>query len=222
MQQKQHGAVGHARQAGAEAPGKALGLVLAAHFLLDLLPFHAEGRVGEHVVEVPAGVAVVAEGVAEHDVGHVLALDEHVGLADGVGLGVELLPVDGQAGLGVVLVQVFAGHAEHAARAGRGVVQGAHHAGFGQHGVVLDEQQVHHQADDFARGEVLAGGFVGQLGELADQLLEHGAHIGVADHARVQVDLAELFGHLIEQAGPGQALDLGLKFEVLEDVAHFG
>jgi hypothetical protein len=66
---------------------------------------------------------------------------------------------------------------QHAAGAGGGVVHGAHHAGLGQGLVVLDEQQVDHQADHLARGEVLAGGLVGELGELADQLLEHGAHL---------------------------------------------
>jgi len=40
--------------------------------------------------------AIGGEGVAEDDVGDVLALDEHVGLADGVGLGIELLPIHDQ------------------------------------------------------------------------------------------------------------------------------
>jgi hypothetical protein len=38
----------------------------------------------------------------------------------------------------------------------------------------------------------------------------------------VQVDLGELFRHLVEQPGLGQALDLGVEFEALEDVAHGG
>ena len=52
--------------------------------------------------------------------------------------------------------------------------------------VVLDEQQVDHEADDVARGEVLAGGLVGDFGELADQLLEDQAHVVVADLVGVQ------------------------------------
>ena len=71
---------------------------------------------------------VLREGVAEGDVADVLALDEHVRLADGVGLVVQLLPEHGEAGLGVVLGQVLVGHREHAAGAGRRVVQGAHDA----------------------------------------------------------------------------------------------
>ena len=96
MQQEQQRAVGDARQAGAEAAVEALLLVLLADFLLDLLPLHAEGRIGEHVVEFLPRMAVVGERVAEHDVGDILALDQHVGLADGVGLGVELLAEHGE------------------------------------------------------------------------------------------------------------------------------
>ena len=73
---------------------------------------------------------------------------------------------------GFMLGQMLAGDGQHAARAGRGVVDGAHHARLGQHIVILDEEQVDHEADDFARGEVLSGGLVGEFGELADQFLE--------------------------------------------------
>ena len=96
VHQEQQRPVRDARQAGAEAAVVPLLLVLVADLLLDLLPLHAEGRIGEAVVEGLAGVAVVGQGVAEHDVRHVLPLDQHVGLADRVGLRVELLPVDHQ------------------------------------------------------------------------------------------------------------------------------
>ena len=69
---------------------------------------------------------------------------------------------------------------------------------------------------------MLTGGFVGEFGELANQFLEHRAHVGVADALWVQVDLAEFFAHLVQQAGLGQALHLSLEFEVLENIAHFG
>ncbi len=222
VQQEQQRAIADARQAGAEAAVEALLLGLLADLLLDLLPLHAEGRIGEHVVEVLAGQAVVGERVAEDDVGDVLPLDQHVGLADGVGLGVQLLPVHHQPRLRVVLGQVLLGHAQHAAGAGRRVVEGAHHAGLGQGVVVLDEQQVDHQPDDFARGEVLPGRLVRELGELADQLLEHRAHLRVADDVRVQVDVGELLGDQVQQSGLGQPVDLGVELEALEDVAHRG
>ena len=69
-----------------------------------------------------------------------------------------------------------------------GVVDGAHHAGLGQHVVILDEDQVDHEPDDFAGREVLSGGLVGDFSELADQLLEDRAHFGVGDRLRVEVD----------------------------------
>ena len=50
--------------------------------------------------------------------------------------------------------------------------------------LVLDEQQVHHQPDDLAGREVLAGGLVGELGEPADQLLVEVAHLQVRDRRR--------------------------------------
>ena len=64
VQQEQQRAVRDAGQAGAEASVVALASVLLADFLLDLLPFHAERRIGQHVVEFPVRVAVVREGVA--------------------------------------------------------------------------------------------------------------------------------------------------------------
>ena len=111
---------------------------------------------------------------------------------------------------------------QHAARAGRRVVDRAHDAGLGQHVVVLDEQQIDHQADDLARREVLAGRLVGEFRELADQLLEDEAHLCVADLVGVQVDAGELLGDLIEQPALGQPVDLGGEVEPLEDVADGG
>ena len=213
-------AVRHARQARPEAAVVALLLVLLADGLFDLLPLHAERRVGEHVVEQLSHQAVVAEGVAQHDVADVLAADQHVRLADGVRLGVQFLAEERQPRLGVQLEQILAGHAKHAAGAGRGVVHHADHAGFGQSIAVLDEQQVHHQPDHLAWGEVLTGRLVGQFGELADQLLEHQPHLHVVHALRVQVDGRELLGHQVQQLGLVQPLDGGGEVEMLEDGAH--
>ena len=220
VQEEEQGAVADARQAGAEASVVALFGELLADEGLDFFPLDPEGRIGQGVVEDLAGQAVGGEGVAEDDVGDVLALDEHVRLADGVGLGVQLLAVHDQAGVRVDLGQVLAGHAEHAAGAGGGVVEAAHHARPGQGFIVLDEEQVHHQANHLARGEVLPGGLIGELGKLADQLLEHRAHPGIAHHLRVQVDVRELLGDQIEQTGLGEAVDLQVELEALEDVPH--
>jgi len=117
---------------------------------------------------------------------------------------------------------VLARDAQHAAGAGGGIVDGAHHAGFCEGVVVLDEEEIHHEPDGVARGEVLPGGLIGKLGELADQLLEDCAHLRIADDLRMEVDVGELFGDEVEQAGLGELLDLGVELEALEDVAHGG
>ena len=69
---------------------------------------------------------------------------------------------------------------------------------------------------------MLSGGLIGNFGELADQFLEHGAHLGIADGLGMQVDVGELLGHQIQQSGLGQPVDLGMEVEGLEDVAHGG
>ena len=97
---------------------------------LLLLPLHAERRVGQHVVEgalLAVGVAVEAvlgEGVAENDVVGVLALDEHVRLADRPGFVVPVLPEQVRVGFGVQVADVLLGHREHAAGAAGRIVDG--------------------------------------------------------------------------------------------------
>jgi hypothetical protein len=88
--------------------------------------------------------------------------------------------------------------------------------------VVLDEQQVDHQANHLARGEVLARCLVGQLGELPDQLLVQVAHLEVGHLVGVQVDLGELGHHQVEQLRAVQPVDLGGEVELVEHVAGRG
>ncbi len=108
-------------------------IALALDEPLLLLPLHAERRIGEHVVERPAAAsrvaieAVLGEGVAEHDVVGVLALDQHVGLADRPGLIVPVLAEEVRAGVGVQLTDVLLGDREHAAGAAGRVVDGLDH-----------------------------------------------------------------------------------------------
>ena len=101
VQQKQQRTVADTRQAGAEATVKSLLFGFLADFLFDFLPLNAERRIGEHVVEHLAVQAVGGKRIAENDVGDVLALDEDVGLADGIGLGVQLLSVHDHPGVGI-------------------------------------------------------------------------------------------------------------------------
>ena len=92
--------------------------------------------------------------------------------------------------------------------------------GLGQHLIVLGEEQVHHQPDDLARGEVLTGRLVRQLRESPDQLLVEVAHLEVGDDIGVQVDLGELADHLVEQVGLVEPGDLGVEVELLDDVSR--
>jgi hypothetical protein len=77
---------------------RVLQLLLAAHAFEVALPALAVGRIGEHEVELAGAVGVVGKRRvlrAADDVvrGLAVALEQQVGFADGVGLAVDLLPV---------------------------------------------------------------------------------------------------------------------------------
>jgi len=132
-------AVVHARESGAEAAFVAEDFV----FLFDggglLLPVHAEGRIGEEVVEFVRAELVVGERVAEPNFAVLVAFDEEVGGGDGKGALVVVLAEDPELGLRVVLVQVTLGFRQHAAGATGGVEEFADGAGPGEQVVVVDE-----------------------------------------------------------------------------------
>ena len=70
--------------------------ILPAHRFEVILPALAVGWIGEHELELSGGKGVVRErgvfGAADDILGVVaLALQQHIGLADGVGFGVDLL-----------------------------------------------------------------------------------------------------------------------------------
>ena len=123
MLEEEQRAVVDAWQAGAETAvvAERFGLLLDVAALL--LPLHAEGGIGEHVVEGPPSAPVVVlegvprEGVPEADVVVVLALDEHVGLADRPRLVVPVLPEEVEVRFRVEGVDVLLGHREHSAGA---------------------------------------------------------------------------------------------------------
>jgi hypothetical protein len=108
---------------------------------------------------------------------------------------------------------------QHAAGAAGRIADGDDDAGLGEHAGVGLQQQVDHELDDFARGEVVAGRFVGGFVEAPDQVFEHQPHGDVVDLARMQVDLGELGDHLIEAIGFFELLDLLFELEALEDLA---
>ena len=130
-----------------------------------------DGKASLESVECSGPPTMLSGGLA-------LALEQQVGLADGVGLGVDLLAVEVRGDLLAVLggesLQRLLGDGEHAAGAAGAVVE--------QVGARLDlvgdrqEDQVRHQLDGVARRPVLAGLLVVLLVEAADQLLEDRAH----------------------------------------------
>jgi len=218
VQQEQQRAIGHTRQAGAEAAVKALFAVLVGDLLLNLLPLHAERRVTEHEVEAAVGQLVVGQGVAQLDAGDVLALDQHVRLADGVGLGVELLAMQRHGDLLADGLDVLVALGEEAAGAGSRVVDGDDAVGL-ELVVLPGDHQRGGQVHDIAWGEVLPGGFVGAFCELTDQLFEDDAHAEVADALGAQISRGKALHHLIQQVGGGELLHEVFKVEVLEDLA---
>ena len=213
--------------------------VLAAHALEIALPALAVGRIGEHEIELARREGVVRQrrvlGPADDVVrGVALALEQQVCLADGVGLGVDLLAVKVRGHLLAVfrgeLLQRLLGDGQHAARAAGAVVE--------QIGARLDlvrdrqEDQLRHQLHGVARRPVLARFLVVLLVEAADQLLEHRAHgvivearvldraVPVLHRIRAQVDVRreELLDQRAECVGLREAGDLVAEFELLEDV----
>ena len=155
-----------------------------------------------------------------------LALDQHVGLADCVGLGVDLLAVEPRLDLQASLLadggERFLGHGQHAAGTA-GVVKQQVGAGLD---LVLDRQehQVGHQPHRIARRPVLAGLFVVVLVELAHQFFEHGAHRVVVDAGRRQVNVGieEFVDQGAQRVCLGERTQLVAKFEVVEDVLDVG
>ena len=135
---------------------------------------------------------------------------------------VVVLPVDVEPRGAVVVPQVVLRFGQHAAGAAGGVEELAHGPGGGEQIVVVDEEDAHHQPDDLARREVIARGLVRQLVEAADEVLEEESHLLVRDPVGVQVDVAELRDHEVQEVRLAHLLDFGLEIEEFEDVAHVG
>ena len=141
------------------------------------------------------------------------ALEQHVRLADGVGLGVDLLAVEQALDLLAALRadrrERLLGDGEHAARAAGAVVE---QVGAGLDlGLDRQEHEVRHQPHGVARRPVLARLLVVLLVELADQLLEDRAHRVVVDAGRREVDVRveELVDQRADRVGLGQRLAAG-------------
>jgi len=91
MLEKQERAVVGSGRPHLKAASKPFLFVFAHNLVFDLLPRDPERRIREHIVEGPAREPSSVEGIPV-DVLRLLALDEHVRVTDGMGLGDSLCP----------------------------------------------------------------------------------------------------------------------------------
>lgn len=84
------------------------------------------------------------------------------------------------------------------------------------------EEEIDHELDRLALGEVLPGLLVGLLRADSDEFLEDVSHLGVVHAARRQVDGGELLDDEEEQVFLGHFRDLRVEAETLHDVADVG
>ena len=114
----------------------------------------------------------------QHDVVGVLALDEHVGLADGPGFVVPVLAEELGLGVRVEVADVSFRDGQHAARAAGRIIDRLDDMAAGE--VFLRrQQQIDHELDHLARSEVLPGLLVRLFCADPDEFLEDVAHLDV-------------------------------------------
>ena len=223
VQAEEHLPVAYGGQARRKAPGSTSG-VLFAHCSLGGFPFHAIRRIGSLVFKGFAGVHVHGQCVAIGNVGRVLAANQHVGLADGVGFVFKFLAKQLQGGMVVEFLQVLLGHAQNAAGARCRVVHGAHNAGHRQGFLIATKKNRHHQLDHVTRGVLLTGGR--HVIELAQQFFKGLPHVVVGDHGLAvfifvaQVGFGKVFDHAIQAVFRSQLINGGQKAKLLENVPH--
>lgn len=219
VQHKKLLAVADFRQAGRETAHLATS-GLGFHGFLLPFPVDAKGWVGDDVLEGESGELVFRQSVAEPHVVGVAAADHHVGLGDGEGGRVELLPEAGHFDVAVQLVYALFHAAEHLAGTHRHIVDG-HAAGVE---VGFGQQQVGHQVDDIPAGEVRSGFLAEALGEPPHQILEDVAAVHCADFVRAEVALlgAELFDDEVEGVALHHPLDDVVEVKLRQHVLCIG
>src|SRR6266508_5682046 len=160
-----------ARRARSEAALETQCVALLLDEALLLLPFHAQGRIGQHVIELLIRKTVFRERVAENDVIGVLAFDDHVGLADSPGVVIPVLAIEQRIRFAVELADIIFRNGEHSASAAGRIVNRFHHVTMREI-FFRREKQIHHQLDHLARSEVFASLLIRLLCADSDQLLE--------------------------------------------------
>ena len=214
--QEQERPVVDPRQPGTEPARVAERRLLVVDVLLDRLPFHAERRVGQHVVVRLLLVAVVAERVPVEDRAGLVA-KEHLRPAGRPRLWVQFLPPEVDPCVRIEGFDLVFRGGQHAAGSAGGVEDVDDLALAADRVPVRGDQQVHHQVDDLARGEVLAGGGVRVLVELADQVLEHVAHVVRGQLLQV-LHRGEPADDLEQDLRLGHPGDLVVQVEPLDDL----
>ena len=186
------------------------------------LPVNAEGGIGDTVVKLVAVELIVVQGVAELHVVGIAPTDQHVGLGDAKGEGVQLLAKTGDIRIGIQLLQPLLHAGEHLAGAHGHVVDRLSDAIPVEGVLVTGHQQITHQVNDVPAGEVCSGLLIVGLGKPLDQVLEDVPHIHGADLLRPHIRLvrAEVHNHLIEQTRLYHAVNLGTEIHAGEDVLN--
>ena len=163
-------------------PAMPKGVELFGDLVLDFLPLHAEGRVGEHVVELLAlrCPSLLNELPSTMRAGFcpLISMSERQMAYDSA---LTSWPNKATVAWGFSRGDVFLGRGKHPAGPAGRVEDVEDLAGLVKRFRVRREQQVDHQLDDLAGREVLPGRLVGDLRELPDEFLEDVAHLVVVD-----------------------------------------
>ena len=216
---------------------------LAAHLVLVGLPALPIGRVADHKVERLALEGIVGQGgvfrsTDDVGVGVFLSLQEQVGLADGVGLRVNLLPVQMRGDFLPLflcyLLEGLLGDGEHPAGPQGAVVE---QVGVGLD-LVLDRQeyQFGHEFHGVPGGPVFAGFLVVLFVEPPEQVLEDGPHGVVVQPGQSDLSLVvqdrggaevhclgqEPFNQGVESAAGREPGYLVSELKLLQDVLDVG
>src|SRR5262249_15710019 len=88
--------------------------------------------------------------------------------------------------------------------------------------IVVSEEHVHHQFDNFARSEMVPSLLIGLLIEATDEVLEHVTHCDVRDRIRMQVHRSYLLDDFKESVGFLQLLNLIGKVELFDNLTRAG
>src|SRR5262245_49770344 len=168
-------------------------------------------------------MAVVGQDTAEKDVFSITTvstLNVQVRFAYRKGFGIHLLAEEVDLSLGIDLLDMFFGNGEHATGAATGITDGTDNMILAQRVLVLGEEEVDHEANNFPWCKVFPRIFVQRLIKLADQLLEDIAHLDIGDDVGMQINIFEAFQDQEEQASLIELADGILKVKFLQDLAH--